>query len=141
MPKVRPCGWDHKTLPYIPKEPCLLYYLIPGDPVLHAAVPNARGEYPNLIPGMPYVEESMESEEDTEDTPVVPLIEYAPPPLLVDAGTQVGWDDLPIPPPDHFQRYEKRPATALPPPPRPVEPEQRDAPVFVRDDNRGTSTC
>ncbi|AAZ12324.1 uncharacterized protein TEOVI_000555900 [Trypanosoma equiperdum] len=110
MPTVQPCRWDNKTLPYVPEQPCLLYYLIPGDDVSHMAVPNARGEYPNLIPGMPYLEElllELDNEEEIEDNAVLPLVEYAPPPLTADAGVQVEWTDVPIPPPPHMMRYVK----------------------------------
>ncbi|KAG8345116.1 hypothetical protein ERJ75_000237900 [Trypanosoma vivax] len=114
MPVVRPCTWDHKTLPYVPAEPCLLYYLIPGDLVINLIVPNARGEYPDLIPGMPYLEElvqQQEEREEEEDNAVVPLMEYAPPPLTADVETQVEWKDLPVPPSTHLALYERAPAS------------------------------
>ncbi|KEG06316.1 hypothetical protein DQ04_14661020 [Trypanosoma grayi] len=101
MPIVRASRWDHVTLPYVPQRPCLIYYVIPGDNVPRVAVPNARGEYLHLIPGMPYVEEEAEDGEEA-----VPLLEYAPPPLLADAATQVEWEDLPVPPLSHLQRFE-----------------------------------
>ncbi|CCW65561.1 unnamed protein product [Phytomonas sp. EM1] len=77
---IIPCHWDHKTLPYKPAQPSLIFYLIPDDPVPRVFLPNARGEYYNLVPGLPYMELS-------ELEPVY-LLEYAPPSLVVDAATQ-----------------------------------------------------
>ncbi|RNF03555.1 hypothetical protein TraAM80_05613 [Trypanosoma rangeli] len=108
MPLVRRCCWDHATLPYVPERPCLLYYLIPGDTVPRVAVPNARGEYPHLIPGMPYLEEV--GDEDVEECEgserlTVPILEFSPPTIRADAATQVEWNELPVPPPAHLQRF------------------------------------
>ncbi|EAN96512.1 hypothetical protein C3747_22g317 [Trypanosoma cruzi] len=114
MPNVRRCRWDHKTLPYVPERPCLLYYIIPGDTVPRVAVPNARGEYPHLIPGMPYLESEEVSEEEAwgcarDDQVALPVMEFAPPPIQTDAATQVEWNQLPVPPLAHLQRFAAPP--------------------------------
>ncbi|CAD2218381.1 hypothetical protein ADEAN_000586900 [Angomonas deanei] len=68
---VRPCGWDHKTLPYKPPSPCFLFYEIPGNPVWRVSTCNARGEFCDLQPGLPY-------KEACHFNPL-PLMECAPP--------------------------------------------------------------
>ncbi|ORC87921.1 uncharacterized protein TM35_000191650 [Trypanosoma theileri] len=138
MPIVRPTRWDHETLPYVPAGnlPCLLFYLLPGDNVPRVVVPNARGEYPHLIPGMPYMEEladeeaegEMRAEKESEENEkvvvmrdwgrVMPVLEFAPPPLHEDVGTQVGWEDLPAPPLSYLRNYtdptQQRPSSSPP---------------------------
>ncbi|KAL7702462.1 hypothetical protein N2W54_006669 [Lotmaria passim] len=94
---LRACGWDHATLPYTPPTPCVLFYLVPGDPVWRVSVPNARGEYPNLVPGLPYRE--------WYDMDPCFVQEYAPPALTVEAAAQVSWEELPVPPPPHLQHF------------------------------------
>ncbi|KAH9600488.1 hypothetical protein LSM04_001877 [Trypanosoma melophagium] len=116
MPIVRPTRWDHVTLPYVPAgdSPCVLFYLLPGDRVPRVAVPNARGEYPHLIPGMPYMEElDVDNEEEngkrmdlrSVSCGAMPVLEFAPPPLHEDVATQVDWEDLPAPPLPDLRHY------------------------------------
>lgn len=78
---IAPTAWDHATLPYIPREPCILFYLVPEDPVWRVAVPNSRGEYYHLVPGLPY-------REYTELRPRA-LLEHAPPLLVRDVFTNM----------------------------------------------------
>lgn len=68
---IRSCAWNHEDLPYKPASPCLLLYLVPGNPLPRVTAPNARGEFPELVPGLPYLE--------WRCTPT-PLHECAPPP-------------------------------------------------------------
>ncbi|KAG5501652.1 hypothetical protein JIQ42_05502 [Leishmania sp. Namibia] len=94
---LRACLWDHATLPYKPPSPCILFYLVPGDPVWRVSVPNARGEYPDLIPGLPYKEwHAIEPHY---------LQEYASPALNIHRSAEVAWEDLPTPPFDDFKRF------------------------------------
>ncbi|KAG5505429.1 hypothetical protein GH5_03450 [Leishmania sp. Ghana 2012 LV757] len=94
---LRACLWDHATLPYKPPSPCILFYLVPGDPVWRVSVPNARGEYPDLIPGLPYKEwHAIEPHY---------LQEYASPALSIHRSAEVAWEDLPTPPFDDFKRF------------------------------------
>ncbi|EPY35602.1 hypothetical protein STCU_01072 [Strigomonas culicis] len=78
---VRATGWDHATLPYTPHTPCILFYLVPGDPVWRVVVPNSRGAYYHLVPGLPY----------REYTALRPsnLLEHAPPPFMRDVATEM----------------------------------------------------
>lgn len=59
---IRSCAWDHATLPYTPPTPCLVFYTVPGDPVLRVAAPDARGRYHALVPGLPYQEQVLAAE-------------------------------------------------------------------------------
>jgi hypothetical protein len=97
-PLPRPSAWDHSTLPYSPVEPVFLFWLKPGDPCMRVVVPNALGEYHQLIPGMPYYE-----------LPVATtgLCELRPPHALADARCQVEWDQLPVHPLEHLRNFVK----------------------------------
>lgn len=97
---IRNCDWDHETVPYVPKTPCLLFYLVPNDQRPRVAVPNCRGEYTTLVPGMPYVE--------MENFDPLCLLEYSPPPLSAERLTNVVWTDLPAPPYEHLKHYLER---------------------------------
>eukprot|EP00796_Vickermania_ingenoplastis_P010216 gene10216-7160_t len=67
----RECGWNHKDAAYIPSSPCLMLYFIPGNPIPRAVAPNARGEFVELVPGLPYVEWVLQGA-------ALPLQEYVP---------------------------------------------------------------
>lgn len=77
---LRRCSWDHEILPYSSPSPCLLFYVVPGDDVYRVAAPNARGEYANLVPGLPYME--------LYNIEARSLQEFAPPSLTRDVGVQ-----------------------------------------------------
>lgn len=93
------CEWDHKVVPYVPSRPCLLFYVVPEDPVPRVFLPNSRGEYFNLIPGLPYLEQ--------RDYEASPLLEYAPPIISNDASLSVKWEDLPVPTRFQLSTFQK----------------------------------
>ncbi|KAG5504947.1 hypothetical protein JKF63_04394 [Porcisia hertigi] len=94
---LRACSWDHATLPYKPPSPCVLFYLVPGDPVWRVCVPNARGEYMDLVPGLPYQEwHAIEPRY---------LQEYAPPALSANQSAEVTWEELPMLAMDDLKRF------------------------------------
>ncbi|KAK7197151.1 hypothetical protein NESM_000660300 [Novymonas esmeraldas] len=94
---LRACAWDHAALPYTPPTPCVVFYIVPGDPVWRVSVPNARGEYPDLVPGLPY----------QEWYSIVPryVQEYAPPALHAHESSEAVWEELATLPYDSFKRF------------------------------------
>lgn len=94
---LRACAWDHATLPYTPPTPCVLFYAVPDDPVWRVSVPNARGEYPDLVPGLPYKEwYAMEP---------VYLEEFAPRALRAHKSVEATWEELSPLPMEELQRF------------------------------------
>lgn len=67
---LRRCEWNHKDLPYKPSSPCILLYFIPGNPLPRGIAPNARGEFPSLVPGLPYREWCLSAAESLGPIPI-----------------------------------------------------------------------
>lgn len=85
---IAPTAWDHRTLPYSPAAPCqYLFYLVPGDEVPRVSLPNSRGEFHDLFPGLPYLERRRETAAGADAVRPVLLQEFQPPPLWRAAET------------------------------------------------------
>lgn len=76
----------------------MVYWRQPRSGALRVCVPDARGRFTQLVPGVPYFEAPWH---------VLPVESLPRPPLQRDQGTQVAWEDLPVPPEAHARLFDE----------------------------------